>query len=182
MGLYDALATVKDAAHPSRGIVVRELARLARDVIIQETVIRGIQKDGDLVFSTDSMESSVLSGEDTSEHTRKLVRTVLGAINEFNRVQIVIQMSNGRKLADAQGKFAYGAPRYGQAVAPHDSGKGSKLVEVPSEQLVIRRIGELRDSGLSIRAVAAALNEEGHETRHGGPWASSSVAKVLNRS
>lgn len=170
-----ALESVKTGL--SDGIVVKCLDRWARDLVIQETCIKRVARLGGVVFSTVDAEQQNM-GDDPDQ---EFMRIVQGGLAQRERKIIVRRMSAGRKLAASQGKFAYGAPPYGQAVAPHDSGKGSKLVEVPAEQLVIQRITALRDSGLSIRAVAAALNAEGHKTRHGGDWASSTVAKVLDR-
>ena len=181
VGLFEALETVKNADHPSKGIVVRKLDRLARDVILQETIIRGIQKDGDVIFSTDSVESGLLAGDMGEDHTRKLVRTIIGAIGEWEKVKITQQMAYGRKLAAAQGKFAYGAPAFGHAVAPHPSGKGAQLVDVEEQLRTLARLRELRGSGLTYRQVADAANSEGLKPQRGDRWASSSVHKVLTR-
>ena len=37
----------------------------------------------------------------------------------------------------------------------------------------------LRGQGLSLRAIAADLNDRGHETRSGKPWSAMQVSRVL---
>jgi DNA invertase Pin-like site-specific DNA recombinase len=42
-------------------------------------------------------------------------------------------------------------------------------------------IRELHDSGLTLRAIAARLDAEGHTTRRGKPWSPTQVSRVLER-
>lgn len=46
---------------------------------------------------------------------------------------------------------------------------------------VAAKMGELRSSGRSLRAIAEALNGEGHTTRRGRPWNPIQVSRVLER-
>jgi hypothetical protein len=55
------------------------------------------------------------------------------------------------------------------------------LVAAPAEQAVARRIRRLHRGGLSIRAIAAALNAEGVPAKRGGKWHPTTVARVLER-
>lgn len=52
----------------------------------------------------------------------------------------------------------------------------------PVEAVLLDRITDLHERGLSIHTIAAALNSEGHRTPAGIRWHARSVAKVLNRS
>jgi hypothetical protein len=42
-------------------------------------------------------------------------------------------------------------------------------------------VAELRAEGLSLRAIANRLNQDGHTTRRGRPWNTTQVAGVLAR-
>ena len=56
-----------------------------------------------------------------------------------------------------------------------------KLEENDEEQATLRRVRELRGQGLTLRAVAAALTEEGFTTKRGGKWYASTVGNYCKR-
>jgi hypothetical protein len=53
--------------------------------------------------------------------------------------------------------------------------------EILEEPLAVERMQSLRDEGLTLRAIAERLTEEGHRTRRGGTWAAETVRKMLAR-
>ena len=176
-GLFDAIETLKSG---SDGIVVRELSRFSRDVIMQETLFRDIRTSGGLVFSTKSTENMCLNDDD-SDPARTMIRVIMGAVSAYERKVITMRMAAGRRMAAEKGRFAYGAVPFGSTRVDHPSGKGSALVPDESAQAVITRMRELRDSGLTIAQVTDALNDEGFTAPRGGRWVTSSVYRALQR-
>lgn len=56
------------------------------------------------------------------------------------------------------------------------------MVPLASEQETLVRIHQLRDEGLTLRAIAEALEAEGYRPKRGGQtWHPSSPVKVLRR-
>lgn len=76
-GLPDALEAIRDGR--AQGLVVYRLDRLARDLIIQETLLAEVRRKGGQLFSTSAAESGYLA-DDPDDPSRKLIRQVLGAV------------------------------------------------------------------------------------------------------
>lgn len=169
------LAAALEELGPARGFVVYRLDRLARDVVLQEQLLREIWQAGAEVFSTAKGEAGVLERDDPSDPSRRLIRVVLGAVAEYERAMIRLRMSSGRRLKAERGGFAYGAPPYGWKAA------AGELVPIDDEQKVIRRIARYRADGLSLRAIAQKLNDAGVPSRRGGRWSSETVRAVVGR-
>jgi len=155
------------------GVVILDLSRLSRDLIEQEQALREITRCGALLFSCSGEEQRVI--EDPEDPQRTLVRQLVGAVNQYDRAQIVRRMQAGRRIKKAAGGYAGGQPPFGWR-----GGDASKeLVPNPAEQAVLVRMRELAADGLPTRAAAEVLNGEGWRTRRGGLWSSPMVAKYL---
>ena len=171
--LADALAMVRSGQ--ADAIVVARLDRLARDLVVQETVLAETRRYGGRVFSSVPAESEYLT-DDPGDPSRKLIRQVLGAVAEYERQLIVMRLRTGRAAKARQGGFAYGAPSYGYEA------KDGTLAPIEGEQATLHRIASLRRSGASLRAICAALEHEGHRTKRGGTrWQPAVVARLLSR-
>jgi hypothetical protein len=74
-----------------------------------------------------------------------------------------------------RGEYVGGAPRFGYRLA-----EDGRLEALEAEQAAIREARALRASGLlSLRAVAARLEEEGFRTRTGRSFAAVQVRRML---
>jgi DNA invertase Pin-like site-specific DNA recombinase len=158
------------------GVVVADLSRLTRNQVHLELTIDEMAACGALLFSTSGEEQSMLDNPDDPQ--RKLIRTIIAAMNEYDRAKIVERVQAGRRIKKAAGGYAGGQPPFG-----YRGGDSSKeLVPDEREQAVVRRMLELRAERLSTRAIAAVLNGEGLHARR-GPWpeSGSSVARVIKR-
>jgi DNA invertase Pin-like site-specific DNA recombinase len=171
-GLPDALAAIKDCH--AAGLAVYRLDRLARDLIIQETLLAEVRRMGGDVFTTSAAEAGYLA-DDPDDPSRKLIRQVLGAVAEYERSMIALRLRAGRKRKAERGGFAYGSPGYGYKAQDRE------LVPDSEEQEAVARMVDLRDQGASLRAIAAALTAEGYKPRHGGQWHAQTVRRVLAR-
>jgi DNA invertase Pin-like site-specific DNA recombinase len=187
-GLLEALSAVSEQS--VTGIVVYRLDRLARDLVLQEQLLAEVWRVGGRVFSTSPSEDAYLdpNGADT-DPSRKLIRQVLGAVAEYERSMIRLRMSAGRARKAERLRpesptghaYAYGAPPYGWRA------DGRELVPVPEEQLVLARIAELRESGTSLRGVAACLKDDGFKPRafkrreHPDDWHPQTLRRIIAR-
>jgi DNA invertase Pin-like site-specific DNA recombinase len=166
-GLATALARVErgDAA----ALVVYRYDRLARDLILQETVISRLEAGGASVLS---VTEPAMADDDA---TRVLIRQVMGAFSQYEKTLIRGRMTSGRDAKKAAGGYVGGRPPYGwQAV-------GAELVPNPSESAVVDTVDRMRADGASYRTIAAALADAGHTTRTGGQWDPAQVRRIALR-
>jgi DNA invertase Pin-like site-specific DNA recombinase len=172
LGLADALRAIKDGE--VKGLVVYRLDRLARDLIVQETLIADIRRMGGQLFTTSPSEAQFLD-DDPDDPSRKLIRQILGAVSEYERAMIALRLRSGRKAKAAKGGFAFGAPPLGFRA------ENGSLVAADEEQAVLDRIAALRASGASFRTICGVLASEGYRPKRGTRWHPATVARVVNR-
>jgi DNA invertase Pin-like site-specific DNA recombinase len=170
-GWADVLNALEDGQ--GDGVVVRELERLSRDVLVQEQLMRDAWELGKEVLST--APSEVDLRDDPEDPTRRLIRIIIGAVHAHNRDMTVLRLQRGKRRKQQRGGFLGGTPRYGY----HAEDK--QLVPDRAERDVARRIRWLHQDGRSIRAIADQLNAEQIPAKRGGRWHPTTVARVLRR-
>lgn len=134
-------------------IIIPELSRLARDLMVQESIIRDLRKRNLTLVSVD--EPDLLS----NDPSRKLIRQIMGAINEYEREIIIVRMAAGRLEKARRGEHAAGRVPLGYTIQSQDGKR--LLVQLGDEAVVIERIFQLVDAGVSYHRVAKQLNDEG---------------------
>ncbi len=173
VGLAAALAACE--AGEASVLVVSEYSRLARDLILQETTVQRLAAVGVHVVAV--LEPEV--GGD--EHTRTLIRQVLGAVKQYERAVIRARMEAGRARAVAEGRRGQGQPPYGWRAGKDEGGRRGVLEPDPQEQAVLARMRLLQANGETLASIARTLNDEGVPARR-GRWHPTSVARALARS
>jgi DNA invertase Pin-like site-specific DNA recombinase len=166
-GLAEVL-TVVESGQVS-GLVVYRLDRLARDLILQETLMTRMHEAGVEVLSVTEPDI------DSEDGTRVLVRQILGAVSQYERALIRSRMMGGRAAKVASGGYGGGRPPFGWRA------EGKELVPEPREQEAIALVRQLADEGLSSRQIAARLEEAGHRPKVGEQWSSVQVLRILRR-
>lgn len=141
-------------------VLVEKLDRLARDLMIQETILRDLQHRGITLVST--MEPDLCS----DDPSRKLGRQIMGCIAEYEKSMIVSKLAGARRRMRAKTGVCESRKPYGER-------KG--------ERRVIDRILVLRATGAAMDTIAEMLNSEGLKPRSGRQWYGSSVRNVLLR-
>lgn len=172
MGLLDALAALK--AHQAAGVVVYRLDRLARDLIVQETLLAEVRRLGADVHSTSPAEAAYLV-DDPDDPSRRLIRQVLGAVSEYERAMITLRLRAGRRLKAERGGYGGGGVPYGRRA------EDRALVADHDEAEAVTMMAQLRAAGASYRTICAALAAAGHQPRRGGSWQPAVVRRVLLR-
>jgi DNA invertase Pin-like site-specific DNA recombinase len=172
-GLARAVAALQDGT--AVVLVVARLDRLARDVVLQEQLLRDVLWPlGARVVSTADGEAQQLT-HDPADPSRKLIRMILGAVAEYEREMIGLRMLAGKERKARSGGYAGGRPRYGTRA------EGKALVPDEGEAQVLARVRQLRGEGASYRAICAALEADGLTTRGGGPWQPAVVRNLALR-
>lgn len=141
-----------------RTIVIERLDRLARDLMVQETAIADLRKNG---FTLISVAEPDLMATDS---TRVLMRQLMGAVAQYDKCQIVAKLRGARMRKKATEGRCEGRKPYGF---------------YEGELTVIERMKELRASGLGFDRIAAQMNSEGIETRTRGRWHGVVVNRIL---
>jgi DNA invertase Pin-like site-specific DNA recombinase len=132
-----------------RTIIVEKLDRLARDLMVQEACIADLRKNGFTLVSVaepDLMES---------DPTRVLMRQLMGAVAQYDKSQIVAKLRGARMRKREKDGRCEGRKPFGY---------------YEGERAAIERMKALKASGMGFDRIAAALNEEGIQTRTGTRW------------
>jgi DNA invertase Pin-like site-specific DNA recombinase len=175
VGLPDAEAAIQ--AGEADGLVVRELDRLHRDMMIQEQVFADLWRIRPEIeiFSTKGGEQQNCRRDDPDDPSRLLIRRVLGAVAQYVRDQTVARLRAGKRRKAEAGGFVGGQPAFGQRA------ENKALTVDEAEAATVARIRALRASGASLRAIAATLQAEGRPPKRGDRWHPTTVGRVLAR-
>lgn len=168
VGLGTALAAIERG--DATALVVAKYDRLARDLVLQETVIGRLEATGHQVLSVSEPRM-----DDADDATRVLIRQVMGAFGQYEKALIRGRMMAGKAQKLASGGYGGGRPAYGLMAT------GGDLVPNPNETVVVGTVAHLRAAGQSYRAIATALAEAGLATRTGGPWDPAQVRRIAQR-
>jgi DNA invertase Pin-like site-specific DNA recombinase len=143
-----------------RTILVEKVERLARDLGVQEWILRDLKQRRVTLVSASEENLD-------ADPTRVLFRQMMGAIAQYDRTMVVLKLRAARtRMKTSEGRCE-GRKPYGDR---------------PGEQAVIERIKQARAAGQAFDAIAAALNAEGVVTRTAGKrWFGSTVAKIMRR-
>lgn len=147
-------------ANGTRTVLVERLDRLARDLMVQESIIADFKRKG---LSIISVAEPDLCSDDPS---RVLMRQLLGAFFQYEKSMIVLKLRGARVRKRATDGHCEGRKPYG---------------ERPGEAKVIEQIQSLRDAGMAMDTIAETLNTAGTKPRKGSQWYGSSVRNVLLR-
>jgi DNA invertase Pin-like site-specific DNA recombinase len=141
-----------------RKVIVEKLDRLARDLVVQETIIADLRKHG---FELLSVAEPDLMANDP---TRILVRQMMGAVAQYEKSQIVLKLRGARMRKRAKEERCEGRKPYGF---------------FEGEAVTLDRIKALRAEGIGFDRIAARMNEEGIPTRTGKPWHGVVINRIL---
>lgn len=159
-GFNDLLARI--AGNCVRLVLVERADRLARDLLVQETLLRALIRLGVRVVEA-------ASGTDLTDETdpsRILIRQVLGAVAQHDKACLVAKLRKARQRRRAADGRCEGRKPY-----------GFRSTEVSG----VERIRDLAAQGVAARKIAQTLNSEGVPSRGGKPWSFGTVARICRR-
>ena len=144
----------------TRAVLVERLDRVARDLMVQESIISDFKRKGLEVISVNEPD---LCSDDPS---RVLMRQMMGAFFQYEKSSLVAKLRGARvrmrkSTGSCEGRKPYGS-RDGEAK-------------------VISRILALRKAGAAMDTIADTLNVERLAARSGGQWYGSTVRNILLR-
>lgn len=170
------LAELDRIAQPGDTIGLYKWDRLARDVPLQETLVRKWQARGVQVISV-------------TEPSTRLTRVIYGAVNEEFRDALAQRIRDTRKLQAMRGHYIGADPPFGyrrshiQAIPLPDGGEYLRptgiLTIAPDEAEIVRDIFERAAAGVALFAIAADLDRRGVPTRRGSVWQITTVRRIV---
>lgn len=155
-------------------VIVAKLDRLGRSAADLLTTVQAWERAGVALLALDV-------GVDTRTPGGRVFFGMLSLFAEFEREQTRERTRAGLVQARAEGA-KLGAVGLGFRRTEAVDADGRRVVEVdPTEAATVARIVELRGGGLAWRAVADALNQEGHPAKRGGRWHAAAALRIFDR-
>lgn len=148
-------------ANGTKLVIVEKLDRLARDLMIQESIIADLRANG---FELISVAEPDLLQDDPG---RTMLRQFMGAIAQYDKTSIVLKLRGARQRMKASTGRCEGRKPYGDR---------------DGEAVVIERMRQLRSTGMAYHQIAIVLNAERVPTRTDGKqWRGCTVNGILSR-
>lgn len=149
------------AGNGARKIIVETASRFARDLIVQETGYRMLQRLGVDLIAADSPDSFV---DETP--TATLIRQILGAVSQFEKAMVVAKLRGARD-------------RKSREAGRRIEGRKPVPAEVVALARRLNRKNPRTGERPSLRAIANRLAEAGFTAPSGAPYGAESVKRML---
>ncbi|MFA5644467.1 MAG: recombinase family protein [Patescibacteria group bacterium] len=148
-------------------VLIYKLDRLARDLYIQEGLIKEFNKYNKQLIS--ALEPDL----DGSDPFRKAFRQMLGVFSEFEKAMIALRLEGGRERKAKNGGW-HGGKIYG-----YDNLDGNLIIN-QEEAEVISLIINLRKKKNSYKKIAKQLKIANKLTKRGNAtWQASTIKKII---
>jgi len=151
------------------GVLIYKLDRLARDLYIQEHLIKKFEALDIKLISTKEPDLA------SNDPMRKAFRQFMGIVSELEKAFITMRLTAGRK-----NKIEFKQKYAGGGLALGYNTKGKDLIINQKQAEVIRLIFKMkRRQHKGLRQIARALNEQGIPTARGGQWHAGTIKYML---
>ncbi len=167
-GLSDMFDYLESHAEIS-GILIFKLDRLARDLYIQEHLLRKLQDMNKTLISI--KEPDICS----NDPMRKAFRQFMGIVSELEKSFITMRLSGGRINKVRKGGYGGGCPAMGYKAVDKELAIDAESAETVKIIFILRN-----DLKMSLREISAYLNETGTATARGRKWYAGTVKYVLD--
>ncbi|SHK53306.1 site-specific DNA recombinase [Paramaledivibacter caminithermalis DSM 15212] len=151
-------------------VIVWKTSRLARNILDLLQIVNILEKN-DVTFK------SMTEPYDTSTPTGKLMISMLASIAEFERTTIIENLKMGM-VARAKKGLKNGGRMLGYKSV--GSGKDSRLVIVPEEAEIVKKVFNMYISGKGYKAIANRLNKEGYKTIKGNLFGITAISNIIS--
>jgi len=150
------------------GVLIFKLDRLARDLYIQEHLIKKLEGLNKKLISIEEPHL------DSKDPMRKAFRQFMGIVSELEKAFITMRLSGGRINKAQKGGYAGGATALGYKT------KNKKLIIDEKQAEIIRMIFKMkRYKRMGLREIARELNEKGLPAARGGKWYAGTIKYIL---
>lgn len=143
-------------------IVVENMDRLARDLMVSELLLRECRERNIKIFCTDQGELIDMAQE--ADPTRTMLRQILGAVSQWEKTRLVQKLRSAKQRNRLKEGWTEGKKPYGHTQRERD---------LLSEMRAMQAIGH------SYADIASAMNAAGHRSRHSKLWTKHTVLSVM---
>jgi DNA invertase Pin-like site-specific DNA recombinase len=172
-GLQEMLSDLKERA--VKHIVALNTSRLWRSDMAKVLIQRELKRHTIDIKAIEQPNYSIYA-HDPNDF---LVNGMLELLDQYQRLEIALKLSRGRRKKAEQGGYAGGGVAFG-----YTAKKGTKVIEIdPAQALTVRRLFELRElfPQWSLSRLAVQLNHDGLQTRRGKRFTDVQVKRMLDR-
>ena len=149
-------------------ILIYKLDRLARDLYIQEGLIKEFNKNNKQLIS--ALEPDL----DGTDPFRKAFRQMLGVFSEFEKAMIALRLEGGRERKAKEGGW-HGGKIYGY------NNEDGKLIINKTEAEIVSMIFRLRKNKKSYKSIAQKLSKMNVPTKRNNlTWWPSTIKKIIS--
>jgi DNA invertase Pin-like site-specific DNA recombinase len=148
-------------------VIIAKLDRLTRSVKDLCSLLELFEKRSVALIS-------VAESLDTASAAGRLVITIMAAVSQWEREAIGERTRDALQHKRSSGERV-GNIQFGFRLSPD----GKHVEPDPGEQGVLHEIRHLRQSGHTMRGIAAALNRKALRTRRGSAWRLEHVARII---
>ena len=168
-GLAEMFSYLESKENETGGVLIYKLDRLARDLYIQEHLIKKLESLNIKLISTKEPDLA------STDPMRKAFRQFMGIVSELEKAFITMRLSGGRiNKIKVKSKYA------GGGVALGYSTKDKDLIINIKQAETIRQIFKMkRYQRKGLREIARALNEQHTPTARGGEWHAGTIKYIL---
>jgi DNA invertase Pin-like site-specific DNA recombinase len=145
-----------------RTVIVEDASRFARELLTQELGILALITRGVRVLTANGDDLT-----DSTDPSRKMMRQIAGAFHEYEKARLVGKLRAARDRKRATGVKVEGRKSWSEMNA-----------EIVRAAKAVRGRGDRRPS---LRAIAAALAEQGHHAKGGNPFSPSVIKSMLKQ-
>lgn len=163
--LLEALDTLKKGDT----LYCYSFSRIARDAMLHLIIEKEASVKGFEIMSVAEEDSCGTGAE------KKLFRTLIAAISEYERAIIRARVKAARTKMRKDNKFLGGKRQFGWTRV------GDRVEPVPAERAVIEDMVSKKKAGTSIKAITDDLNSAGIESATGNTWNYHCVRHLLKR-
>jgi DNA invertase Pin-like site-specific DNA recombinase len=162
--LADLFVDLEENGHGVKTVIIEMINRLARDLMVQEIIIKDFQKNGfDLISATEG--DNLLDGDPT----RDLVRQVLGAISMYEKRMLVLKLKSARDRIKS---------KTGKCEGRKTLAEKNPVLFAEVKRLRRKPKGKPR---MPFSRIAAILNAKGFTNATGKPLAAKVLSETFKR-
>ncbi|MDU7473933.1 MAG: recombinase family protein [Paenibacillus macerans] len=172
-GLQEMLSDLK--WRDVKFIVVLNTSRLWRADIVKVLIQRELKRHKVDVKAIEQPQYSIYA-HDPNDF---LVNGMMELLDQYQRLEIALKLSRGRRKKAQEGGYAGGRVAYGYLAA-----KGQKTLFIdPVQADTVRRLFEIKTEhpSWSLSQIAAELNQAGYRTVQDKPFTKVQVKRILDR-
>lgn len=161
--MFARIAELRESGMEVVGFVCERLDRLARTLHVSEILLEECRKFNLAVYATDQGDTRDMAS-DGGDPMRVLLRQFIGALNEYQKSELVKKLKLARERMRKEKGYCEGRKPY-----------GTEKGEAPC----LQTIAMLHQQGDTDAAIAATLNGLGFLNRKGATWSRQAVRKQI---